>query len=135
MAYVSVPKDLSRVKNKLMFGLTRRQLICFSIAGAIGIPVYIFTRGTIGNSASALLMIAVMLPLFFFAMYEKDGQPAEVILKNYLRVAIFWPRKRPYVTENMYESLVKEAKIIAEEGKRTTQEVVGKRAASKGKPR
>jgi hypothetical protein len=38
--------------------------------------VSIFTRGAIGNSAAALLMIGVMLPLFFFAMYEKEATPA-----------------------------------------------------------
>ena len=29
MAYVTVPKDLSKVKNKVVFNLTRRQLILF----------------------------------------------------------------------------------------------------------
>ena len=28
MAYVSVPKDLTKVKNKVAFNLTKRQLIC-----------------------------------------------------------------------------------------------------------
>lgn len=40
MAYVPVPNDLSRIKTKLAFNLTKRQLICFSIAGGIGIPFY-----------------------------------------------------------------------------------------------
>ena len=34
MAYVSVPKDLSKIKSKVLFSLTQRQLICFS-AGAV----------------------------------------------------------------------------------------------------
>ena len=33
MAYVPVPKDLTKVKTKVMFNLTRRQLVCFT-AGA-----------------------------------------------------------------------------------------------------
>ena len=37
MAYVSVPKDLTKVKNKLVFNLTRRQLICFALAASIGL--------------------------------------------------------------------------------------------------
>ncbi|RHT37082.1 PrgI family protein, partial [Firmicutes bacterium AM29-6AC] len=28
MAYVPVPKDLTKVKTKVMFNLTKRQLIC-----------------------------------------------------------------------------------------------------------
>ena len=28
MAYVTVPKDLTHVKSKVLFGLTKRQLVC-----------------------------------------------------------------------------------------------------------
>jgi hypothetical protein len=115
MAFVNVPKDLSRIKNKAFFNLTARQLICFGIAAAVGIPAYIFTRVPIGGTAAALLMIALMLPFFFFAMYEKDGQPAEKALRNFLRTRIYFPGKRPYKTENLYELLEKEGKSLAEQ--------------------
>ena len=36
MAYVSVPKDLTKVKTKVAFNLTKRQLICFGSGAAIG---------------------------------------------------------------------------------------------------
>lgn len=82
MAYVQVPKDLTRVKTKVMFNLTRRQLICFGLAGVVGVPVYLLARGTFGTTFSACLMVVLMLPFFFFAMYEKDGRPFEKILMN-----------------------------------------------------
>ena len=106
MPYVPVPKDLTKVKTKLAFNLTKRQLICFSLAGLVGLPVYFFTRGAIGNSAAVLLMIGLMMPFFFFAMYERDGQPAEKILKNRLRYKL-WPKDRPYKTDNLYKSMSK----------------------------
>ena len=31
MAYVPVPKDLTKVKSKFLFGLTKRQVICFGM--------------------------------------------------------------------------------------------------------
>ena len=77
MPYVPVPKDLSRVKNKIAFNLTRRQLVCFALAGAVGIPFYLFSRSAIGTDAAALCMIGLMLPFFAVGMYEKDGQPLE----------------------------------------------------------
>jgi hypothetical protein len=126
MAFVSVPKDLSTVKTKVALNLTKRQLLCFGAAAVIGIPTYIFTRGAIGNSAAALLMIGVMLPLFFIGIYEKDGQPAERILRNYIRCKFFWKGKRPYKTENLYEIIDKEAKTIATERKTATSATVGK---------
>ena len=106
MPYVPVPKDLTKVKTKVAFNLTKRQLIFFSIAGAVGLPVYFLTRTVIGNTASVLLMIGLMMPFFFMAMYERDGQPAEKILKNMIRHRL-WPETRPYKTRNFYKIISK----------------------------
>jgi len=114
MPFVPVPKDLTKVKTKVALGLTKRQLICFSCAAIVGLPAYFLTRGPIGNSAAMLLMIGLMLPAFFIAMYEKDGQPAEKVLQNMLRARWYLPAVRPYKTENLYAHLEKEDKIIAE---------------------
>ena len=73
MPYVNVPNDLSKVKTKMALNLTKRQLICFGCAAAVGIPSYLLARGSIGNTGAMFLMLAVMLPAFLLAMYEKDG--------------------------------------------------------------
>jgi hypothetical protein len=127
MAFVSVPKDLSKVKNKVAFSLTSRQLICFGSAAAIGVPVYLLTRTAIGSSAAVLLMIALMLPLFFLAMYERDGLPAEKIIRNYLRAGVFWPGRRPYRTENFYAILYKEGEKYCNEKKSNSKRACRKR--------
>jgi hypothetical protein len=117
MPFVPVPKDLNKIKTKIVLGLTKRQLVCFSIAAAVGIPTYFLTRGTIGNSAALLLMIGLMLPAFFMAMYERDGQPAEKILRNMLRHRL-WPGTRSYKTDNFYKNLNnKEVTPIASQNK------------------
>ena len=108
MAYVTVPKDLNRVKTKVALNLTRRQLICFSAAGLVGIPLYLLTRNALGNDLAALLMVTVMLPLFAFALYEKDGMPLEAFIENYIRVRFLYPRVRPYQTENFYRLIQSE---------------------------
>ena len=105
MAYVPVPNDLSRIKTKLAFNLTKRQLICFSIAGGIGIPFYLFTRSHIGNSTALFLMIGLMMPCFLFAMFEKDGLPFEKVLRNIIRTRFLLPKVRPYKTDNFYAFL------------------------------
>lgn len=99
--YVSVPKDLSKVKNKFAFNLTKRQLVCFGIAAAIGFPFYFLTRGLLGNSNAATVMVILMVPAFIFAMYEKDGMPLEKILANFIRVRFLKPQIRRYETTNM----------------------------------
>lgn len=103
MAYVSIPKDLTKVKNKVAFNLTKRQLICIGVGAAIGIPVYFLTRGVLGNSTAATIMILLMLPAFSFAMYEKDGMHLEEVLLHVIRVRWLRPAIRKYETENAYE--------------------------------
>ncbi len=104
MAYVSVPKDLTKVKSKVMFNLTKRQAVCLGIAAALGLPFYFFTKGHIGTSNAATGMVLIMLPAFFFAMYEKDGLPFEKILMNMVRVKLLRPAIRRYEVENLYEA-------------------------------
>ncbi|MBQ9349275.1 MAG: PrgI family protein [Oscillibacter sp.] len=105
MPYVPVPKDLTKVKTKLVLGLTARQIVCFWSGGLVGIPTYLLTRGAIGNDAAAMLMISLTLPFFLFGIYEKDGQHLEQRLEHILRVRFLYPAKRPYQTENFYAAL------------------------------
>ena len=114
MAYVSVPKDLSTVKTKVVFNLTKRQLICFSAALAVGLPVFFLTKDSTGTSSSTLMMIFTMLPLFMLAIYEKHGQPLEIILKHYIEVRFLTPKQRPYKTDNFYALLMRQDKLDKE---------------------
>ena len=52
MAFVPVPKDLNRVKTKVMFNLTKRQLICFSIAAAVGVPIFFLAKAHLDLSTA-----------------------------------------------------------------------------------
>jgi len=114
MAYVPIPKDLSNVKTKVMLNLTKRQLICFSAALAVGLPPFFILKDFIGTSPAVLVMMLFMFPLFMFAMYEKHGQPLEVILKNYVSVRFLNPKQRPYQTDNFYPLLERQYQLDRE---------------------
>lgn len=131
MPYVPVPKDLTKVKTKVVFNLTKRQLVCFGLGGVTGVPVYLLTRAGIGNETAAVLMIALMLPFFAFGIYEKDGQPLEKVLMNFISAAFIRPGVRPYRTNNAYAALVRQAEFN-EEAERIEQERAGKKQG-KGK--
>ena len=105
MAYVPVPKDLTKVKTKVALNLTKRQLIFFSLAAVVGVPLYLLAKKPLGSSVSAILMVTVMLPFFFMAMYEKDGLPFEKVMGNIIRQKFICPAKRPYQTENFYQAV------------------------------
>ena len=114
MAYVPVPKDLTKVKTKVAFNLTKRQLVCFTGGALLGVPLFFLLRGSAGNSTAALCMMFVMLPFFMLAMYEKHGQPLEKIVGNIIRVTVIRPRQRPYQTNNFYAVLKRQEMLDKE---------------------
>ena len=123
-AYISVPRDLTRVKSKVFFNLTKRQLVCFGAAVLIGVPLFYLLRfygvaqilRTVlvrylhlspSFDLSGVLVYAINLPLFFLALYEQNGQPLEKLLAHYFRAQFFRPKIRPYRTNNTYALLMK----------------------------
>ena len=113
-AYIPVPRDLTRVKTKVFFNLTKRQLICCSAAALIGVPSFFLLKSTGNVSLASLGMIVIMLPMFFLAMYEKDGQPLEVIAKHFIESKFIRPKIRPYKTNNYYVALMRQQQLEKE---------------------
>ena len=107
-AYISLPCDLSRVKSKILFNLTKRQLLCFGAAALIGVPSFFLLKKVGSVSMAAICMIIIMLPLFFLGMFEKDGQPLEVIAKQFIQAKFVRPKVRPYQTDNYYAILMRQ---------------------------
>ena len=114
MAYVPVPKDLTRVKTKVMFNLTKRQLICFGAGVLIGAPLFFLLLRPLGSSTAAMCMMLVMLPFFLLGVYEKNGQPMEKVVGSIVRTIFLRPRQRPYRTNNFYEVLERQDKLDKE---------------------
>ena len=114
MAYVTIPKDLTKVKSKVLFGLTKRQLICFGAAALIGVPLFFLLKSVINTTAATLCMILVMLPFFLLAMYERHGQPLEVIAGHIIRSMFMRTKERPYQTNNFYAALERQTQTEKE---------------------
>lgn len=49
MPYVTIPKDLTKIKSKVLFNLTKRQLICFSAGLLVGVPCSFSQRNPWGT--------------------------------------------------------------------------------------
>ena len=139
MAYVPVPKDLTKVKTKVAFNLTKRQLVCFGGGALIGVPLFFLLKEPVGTSTATMCMVLVMLPCFLLAMYEKNGQPLEKIIGNMLKVSVIRARERPYRTNNFYAVLERQDKLDEEEyhivygnqkAKRNQAEKTGKKSKS-----
>ena len=115
MFYIPIQKDFSKVKNKVALGLTKRQLLCFALAALVGIPTYILLKKVIPTDIAGVIMIIVMLPFFLFALYEKDGQPLEEVLKNIIKEKYIRPQVRPVINEPVIESAIQTADYLEEQ--------------------
>ena len=108
-AYISVPRDLTRVKSKVFFNLTKRQLLCFGVGALVGVPAFFLLKQSGNVSLAAIGMMIIMLPMFFLGMYEKHGQPLEVLAKQFIEAKFIRPKVRPYQTNNYYAALMRQA--------------------------
>ena len=60
----------------------------------------------IGSSIAAILMVTIMLPFFFMAMYEKDGLPFEKVVANIIRQKFICPAAVSYTHLDVYKRQV-----------------------------
>ena len=47
-------------------------------------------------------------------MYEKDGQPLEVVVEHFIQTKFVRPKVRPYQTDNYYDALMRQYKLEKE---------------------
>ena len=97
-----------------MFNLTKRQLICFGSGAAVAVPLFFLCKTFMNTTVAAILMILVLLPFMLMAMYEKNGQPLEKIVRNIVQVCFLRPKQRPYKTNNFYAVLERQENLDKE---------------------
>ncbi len=116
MAYVKIPKDLTKVKTKVALNMTKRQLVGFSVAAVVGFPLYLGLKKIASNDVSMILMSFVVLPILFVTLYEKDNLPFEKYAKYIVR---FHRRKkiRLYKAVSIYNT---DKEVMIEQGKTRT---------------
>lgn len=94
MAHVSMPKDLKKIKTKVVFNLTMRQLIGMTLAGIVSIPAYLFVKNYFPTDVSAIILVIIALPFIFVAFFEKNGLYLEQYIKYIYLQKFYQPQKR-----------------------------------------
>lgn len=108
---VSVPKELKKIKSKLFFGLTKRQLIGFGSAIAIGLIVFFFFREISNLDIAMYALFVAVAPIFFITIYTKDGMPAEKWIKLILEYKYLNPLKRTFKINSRNKDIAMERGI------------------------
>ena len=93
------------------------QTLVVALGAGLGIWGAINLMEGYGNDnpgAKSQGMMVIMMPFFFMAMYEKNGQPVEVILHHMIQAIFIRPKQRPYKTDNYYDALARQAEVEQE---------------------
>ena len=78
--FVRIPKDLSLIKQKFIFGLTKRQAICFGIGIAMGIPAFFVSKALTDNLTVSVFALGFfsLFRVIACGLFNKNG----MFLKN-----------------------------------------------------
>ncbi|OQR53231.1 PrgI family protein [Bacillus sp. CDB3] len=113
---VSIPKELKTIKSKLFLGLTKRQLIGFSIALAISLPVF-FLLKSFSLDVALYGLFFTACPAIFATIFSKDGMPAETWIKLYLEYKYLNPQKRYFKVSKRNVKVAAERNMMNEKRK------------------
>ena len=114
MAYVNMTKDFSEVRKVIPgIGLTKRQVIGFSIGAVVGLPVFFFLKIVLGCD----LMVDVFglafaaAPVIILITVQKNGMYMEKHLQYWYETHFIRNTDRPYATNNIYSLMQKEEEL------------------------
>ena len=104
MISVSVPKEISDYKEKVIFGLSLRQLVCGVIAVGLAVATGLLLVQVLGLSidiAGYIIMVEVV-PLMALGFVRPRGRPFEEFARLYLDSKLGW-HKFSYQTESLID--------------------------------
>ncbi|HBP65248.1 MAG TPA: hypothetical protein DD730_13510 [Desulfosporosinus sp.] len=70
---VRIPKEITEYKEKIIFGLSIRQLICFTVAITLGVGTYIFVTKWSNADVASYVVIVEVMPIFAIGFIKKNG--------------------------------------------------------------
>ncbi|NLD49102.1 MAG: PrgI family protein [Clostridiaceae bacterium] len=107
---VRIPKEITEYKEKILFGLSLRQLICFAVAIISGVATYYFGSMLLGRDMASYLVIVEVIPVFAIGFIRKNGFPFEKYAALMFRHR-FGTHKRHYKTKLEIDSNGKEKQV------------------------
>jgi len=103
---VRIPKEITEYKEKVLFGLSVRQLICLSLAVVVGVGSYLLLTKVLGISMdiASYVIILEAIPLMAIGFIKKNGLTFEKYFVLFLRHKT-GQQIRKYQTELLTEKI------------------------------
>ena len=95
---VKIPKEINEYREKILFGLSIRQLICVAIAAILCTVTYFIVRPFIGNDLAGYLVLLEAMPIMGVGFLRINGFSFERYVMIMLKHT-FGQQMRAYKTE------------------------------------
>ncbi|HPT76754.1 MAG TPA: PrgI family protein [Defluviitaleaceae bacterium] len=102
MIAVRIPQEIRKYKEKILLGLTARQLLSTMIALIICVPIYFYGRGKISEDLLSWLIIILAIPFVSIGFFNFNGMPMEKFIVAFVKSEVLYPQKRKYKSENAF---------------------------------
>lgn len=99
---VRIPQEIRKYKEKILLGLTARQLLSTMIALIICVPIYFYGRGKISEDLLSWLIIILAIPFVSIGFFNFNGMPMEKFIVAFVKSEVLYPQKRKYKSENAF---------------------------------
>lgn len=108
MIEVRIPKEITEYKEKVMFGLSIRQLIIFTITILLSIGTYLLLTNKLGMTmdSASYVIIFMSIPLLAVGFIKINGFPFEKYFMLVVRHKT-GKQKRPYGTSLLIDEVKK----------------------------
>lgn len=123
MIAVRIPEEIRLYKEKMVFGLTWRQLISTIISVMVCVPLYLFAGTAIPSELVSWIIIFIALPIVSFGYFRFNGMAFEKFIVVVIKKEFLFPKKRYYKTENAFrEWQNKEIQVDKSKDRRTKKQ-------------
>ena len=103
---VRIPKEIKDYKEKIIFGLSFRQLISVAIGGVVCLGTYFIFKKLLGSNIASDIIIIEAIPIFAFRFIKIKGLNFEKYVKLLIKHK-FSTKKRIYETKVKNETIKK----------------------------
>lgn len=103
MIEIRINRDPREYKDKVIAGLTIRQIICVAIMLVLNIPIYIFGNRYMNKDVVGYILILVSIPLVLIGFFEYNKMPFERVILSIIQTEIIQPVKRNYANKNVIQ--------------------------------
>ena len=109
MIAVRIPDEIKKYKEKIVWGLTARQVISLLLAGFICVPLYWYGKDFIPEDILSWIIILIATPIGAIGFFKFNGMPMEKFIVAVAKFEVLYPRKRVFKTENAFREWQEEA--------------------------